>query len=68
MGPRTGLDDVKKRKTLPLPGLEVWPLGFLASSQSLYRLRYVFIEHSDIKIARVIHEYFTLSMPTGKYN
>jgi hypothetical protein len=37
VGPRTGLDDVEKRKFLPLPGLEfVLP----ACSQSLYRLSY----------------------------
>jgi hypothetical protein len=39
-GPRTGLDDVKKRKFLTLPGLELRPLGRPARSQSLYRLRY----------------------------
>jgi hypothetical protein len=27
VGPRTALDDVKKRKTLPLSGLELRPLG-----------------------------------------
>jgi hypothetical protein len=35
--PRAGLDGVEKRKFLPLPGLELWPLD---RSQSLYRLRY----------------------------
>jgi hypothetical protein len=40
MGPRAGLDDVEKRKFLTLPGLELRPLGPLARSQSLYRLRY----------------------------
>jgi hypothetical protein len=38
--PRAGLDDVEKRKSLTLPGLELRPLGRPASSQSLYRLRY----------------------------
>jgi hypothetical protein len=38
--PRAGLDDVKKRKFLTLPGLELRPLGRPARSQSLYRLRY----------------------------
>jgi hypothetical protein len=33
-----GLDDVKKRKFLTLPGLELPPLGRPARSQSLYRL------------------------------
>jgi hypothetical protein len=38
--PRTGLDDVEKRKFLILPGLELRPLGRVARSQSLYRLSY----------------------------
>jgi hypothetical protein len=37
MGPRAGLDDVEKRKFLPLPGLELRHLGRPARSQSLYR-------------------------------
>jgi hypothetical protein len=40
MGPRTVVDDVKKIKILPLPGLELQPLGYPDHSQSLYRLRY----------------------------
>jgi hypothetical protein len=40
VGPRTGLDDVEKRKFLTLPGLELRPLCRSARSQSLYRLRY----------------------------
>jgi hypothetical protein len=39
VGPGTGLD-MKKRKILPLPRREHWPLGRPARSQSLYRLRY----------------------------
>jgi hypothetical protein len=38
--PRAGLDDVEKKKFLPLPGLEIRSLGRRARSQSLYRLRY----------------------------
>jgi hypothetical protein len=38
--PRASLDDVKNRKFLTLPGLELQPLGRPARSQSLYRLRY----------------------------
>jgi hypothetical protein len=34
--PRAGLDDVEKRKILPLPGLKIRPLGRPVSSQSLY--------------------------------
>jgi hypothetical protein len=40
MVPRTGLDDVEKRKFLTLLGFEFQPLGRPARSQSLYRLRY----------------------------
>jgi hypothetical protein len=38
--PRTGLDDVEKRKLLTLAGLELRPFGRPARSQELYRLRY----------------------------
>jgi hypothetical protein len=40
VGPRTGLDDVEKRKFLTILGLELRPHGRPARSQSLYRLRY----------------------------
>jgi hypothetical protein len=39
VGPRTGLDEVEKRKILPLPGLKLRPLC-RSHCQSLYRLRY----------------------------
>jgi hypothetical protein len=39
MSPRTGMDDVEKRKISPLKELELWPFGLLTRSQSLYRLR-----------------------------
>jgi hypothetical protein len=38
--PRAGLNDIEKWKFLTLPGLQLWPLGRPARSQSLYRLRY----------------------------
>jgi hypothetical protein len=38
VGPRTGLDDVEKRKFLPLPGLKLRPLCRPSRSQSLSRL------------------------------
>jgi hypothetical protein len=41
VGPRTGLDDVKNREFLPLPGLELRLLCRSARSQSLHRLQYV---------------------------
>jgi hypothetical protein len=40
VGPRSGLDDVEKRKFLPLPGLELRSLSRPNRSQSLYRLSY----------------------------
>jgi hypothetical protein len=40
VGPRTGLDDVEKRKFLTLPELELQPLCHPARSQSLYRLSF----------------------------
>jgi hypothetical protein len=40
VSPRTGVDDVERRKILLLPGLNLRTLGRPASSQSLYRLRY----------------------------
>jgi hypothetical protein len=40
VGQRAGLNDVEKRKFLPLLGLELRPLGRPGRSQSLYRLRY----------------------------
>jgi hypothetical protein len=39
--PRIGLDDVRRRKILPVPGLESQPFGRPARSQSVYRLRYI---------------------------
>jgi hypothetical protein len=38
MDPGTGLGLVERRITLPLPGLELQPLGRPARNQSLYRL------------------------------
>jgi hypothetical protein len=40
VGPRTGLDNVEKRKFLSLLRLKVRPLGRQARSQYLYRLSY----------------------------
>jgi hypothetical protein len=39
VGPKTGLEDVERRKILSLPGPELRALGHPARSQSLYRLR-----------------------------
>jgi hypothetical protein len=40
VGPRTVLEDLERRKILPLPRLELRHLGRRVRSQSLYRLRY----------------------------
>jgi hypothetical protein len=40
MNPRTGMDDVERRKILPLPGPELRPLGRPTRSQLFYRLHY----------------------------
>jgi hypothetical protein len=40
VGPRTGLDDVERRKILPPLGPELPPIGRRARSQSLYRRSY----------------------------
>jgi hypothetical protein len=40
VGPGTSLEEVEKRKILPLPGIELRLLGPAARSQSLYRVSY----------------------------
>jgi hypothetical protein len=40
MDTRDSLDDMEKRKLVPLPALELRSLGRPVRSQSLYRLRY----------------------------
>jgi hypothetical protein len=47
VGPGAGLDDVERRKILPLPGLELRPHGRPTRSQSLYRLRYPGSSHIE---------------------
>jgi hypothetical protein len=47
-GPRGGLDDVERRKILPLPGLELRPLGRPTRSQSFYWRR--------VMVKQVIHK------------
>jgi hypothetical protein len=49
VGLRTGLASVEKRIFLPLPGLELRPLGRPARSHSLYRLRYPGSQCSNVK-------------------
>jgi hypothetical protein len=43
VGLSTGLDDGERRKILPIPGLELQPLGRIARSQSLYRVLIIFL-------------------------
>jgi hypothetical protein len=40
VGPRAGLDDVERRKSLPLPELKLRNFGLPDHTQSPYRLRY----------------------------
>jgi hypothetical protein len=47
VGPRTGLDNIKNRNILTLPGLGLQPLGHSSRSQSLYRLRSVIPYHLE---------------------
>jgi hypothetical protein len=56
--PGVGLDDVKKRKFLTLPGLELRPLGRPTRGQSLYRLRYPGFLGLSRKIPKMDHECF----------
>jgi hypothetical protein len=44
---RVDLDDMEKKKFLPLPGLELQPLGYTACSRLLYRLHYPIIFNVD---------------------
>jgi hypothetical protein len=62
VGPRTGLDDVEKRKLLTLPGLALRPLGYPAHSQSLIPttlsllldMSNVYVEISAIPLSRIL--------------
>jgi hypothetical protein len=45
MGPKAGLDDVERRKILPLPGLQLQPLGRPARSQSPHRSFYSLVPY-----------------------
>jgi hypothetical protein len=55
VGPRTGLAEVEWRKILPIPRLEVRPIGHPAHGQSLYRLCC-----PDLRIQR----YVSIYLPT----
>jgi hypothetical protein len=54
VGSRAGLDVTEKRKILPLPGLELRPLG-----QSLYRLRYPTLRKLELKLLHLRDEVLT---------
>jgi hypothetical protein len=47
---RAGLGDVKKRKFVTLPGLELRPLGRPTRSQSLYRLPNVLTTYFNVHV------------------
>jgi hypothetical protein len=57
VGPRTGLDDVERRKILSLPGLGLRPLGRPSRSQSLQRLSYPGSSDLVEVIYDVMHKY-----------
>jgi hypothetical protein len=57
VGPRTGLDDVERRKFLTLPGLELRPLGRPARSQSLYRLSRGLHTIRPILVSFLLHQH-----------
>jgi hypothetical protein len=58
VGPRAGLDNVEKRKFLPLPRLELRPLCRPARIQSLYRLLYIYIHKVTMCLS---HSYIPFS-------
>jgi hypothetical protein len=60
VGDRASLDDVKKRKFLTLPGLELRPLGRPARRKSLYRLRYPGSHEVGIEFLDVISKKLVL--------
>jgi hypothetical protein len=66
VGPTASLYDVEKRKLLPLPGLELRPLGRPVSSQSLDRLRYpgshFYYYFIIITLARYIRDFALFSV------
>jgi hypothetical protein len=51
--PRSGLDDMKKRKFLTLPGLKLRPLGRPHRNQSLYRLCFPGLAESKFVMNRI---------------
>jgi hypothetical protein len=59
-GPRAGLDDAERRNILPLPGLELRPLSWSASTQSLSRL------HIYIGLYVCVHFYLSTSFRRKK--
>jgi hypothetical protein len=54
VGPRTGLDDVERRKILPLPGLELRPLGLPGHSHIIYKLKHTLLIKLTAFVSNVI--------------
>jgi hypothetical protein len=69
VGPRTGLNEVERRKLLPLPGLELSLLGRPARSQSLYRLHYPcsINNYNNNNSIKFLFNYVQLSSPEDNY-
>jgi hypothetical protein len=57
--PRAGIDDVKKRKFLTPPGLELRPTDRPACSPSLYRLSYPAREGQIGNMHKIVFESMT---------
>jgi hypothetical protein len=65
VGLRNGLDEVEKRKSLTLPGLELRPLRRPARSQFLYRLRYQGMIITDEVIFALLKVHRRMNMSGG---
>jgi hypothetical protein len=63
MGPRVGLDNVVRRKILPLPGLELWPLsryrldGRGGQKDSVIKM----MRHETIRLRTTLHLHLAYS-------
>jgi hypothetical protein len=54
VGPRTGLDDMERRKILPKPGFEIWLLGSLSRLPSLRGRLWIHIHSLRLMLADLI--------------
>jgi hypothetical protein len=66
VGPRTGLDDMEKRKFLPLPRLEIRLLGRPACSQPLYRLLYLDSRNAVVYYPKLLTPCYAVALSTKR--